>query len=446
MKILKEIKTIEIDKNKKNGDYDNDSDLIDELPKLKKQMVMYSGFIFNKLLNDKKIKELIAYISSIYIPDNTNNDTLEQSIIISIIKGTDHYSSDELSELFNELMKKNINLNKSHNSQTFLMKTIMNDNIILFRILLNYTKKISTNINDNFPLHFAIYNHKIDFVKELLLNGCDYNLKDDDGFTPVAIATLVNDLKMITFLCENYHVDINIKNNKHRSPIFIACNNLSKNNTEENILDIIEFLIKNGSNVNDRDNKNTSPLMTLVNNLNEFTQHCIITLINAGANPNLSDIDGNTVLLRLLLQNDNNDTRDIELEYYLISCMMTLINYGAYPNHVNKFGQGIMDLMSKQTLKYYQLCSSLNNNTLKKGNDKIFVAHECSICLEKKQIMIFLNSCQHIVTCKDCFDTLQTYYQNENEYENEVKVYKCSFCNVESLTFKIVQYMEHSEV
>ena len=404
-------------------------------------MTMYSGFIFNKLLNDKKIKDLVKYLSSIYLPEKIN--TFEQSIILSILKGTDHYSFDELTELIDELMQKNINFNKPHNGQTFLMKAIIHNNFILTRILLIQIKKTSYNINTYFPLHLAIYNNKPDLVKELLLHGCDYNLKDDDGFTPIATATLINDFEIINFLCENYDININIKTNKKKSILFIVCNNLSKNNADANVLEIIDYFIKKGCNINDKDHKDRTPLMMVVNNLNEYTKTGIIKLINAGANPNLTDIDGNTALLRLLLQNDNNYNRDGELEYLIISCMMTLINHGAFTYHTNKYGQSIMDLMSKQTFKYYKLCSSLNNQTLKKGIDKIFVANECSICFEKKTTMIFLNSCQHIVTCKDCFDTLQTYNQSDNIEE---KVYKCSFCNVESLTFKLVQFMNHSEV
>jgi hypothetical protein len=127
--------------------------------------------------------------------------------------------------------------------------------------------------------------------------------------------------------------------------------------------------------------------------------------------------------------------------------MMTLINCGADHTHKNKLGDGIYNFMSDQTLKYYNLYSSLNYQIDPKKNDKIFIKQECSICLEKKRTMVFLKSCQHIVMCKNCFNIMQKYRNNRNdEYNDEYNIdksYKCPFCNIESLNYKIVEFIDN---
>jgi ankyrin repeat protein len=420
-----------------NNTLNQDDDLEDSNEhKQKKRMTLYSCFVFNKLVYEKKIRDSIDYIANLYNPDN--NITFEQSIIITILKGTEHYSSDELNELINGLIDKNINFYHQQNNQNLLIKAMLHDNILLTSILLNQIKNLPEKLNQCFPLHLAIQTRKINFVKDLLSAGCDYNLKDDDGFTPVAMAVLVNNIEIVKYLYENYRVDINSKNNKEQSPLFLICNNLSKNNTdtEEDILEIMEYLIDKGSNVNDRDKKEMTPLMTLVSNLNEYTQQGIILLIDSGANPNLIDKYGNSALLILLSQNEHHNNKDIG--YYIISCMMTLINCGAYNNHINNFGEGIYDFMSEETLKYYNLCSSLNHQILKKESNKIFIKKECLICFENKKTMVFLTSCHHIVVCRDCFNIMQNY---NKKLENKI-TYKCSLCNIESISYKIVEFTD----
>ena len=240
---------------------------------------------------------------------------------------------------------------------------------------------------------------------------------------------------MSKILLEN-GADINLTNINNENALMIACNNkyiiYNNNSISDNYIlnqEIINILIEKGININEKDKYERTALYYAISNVNEFSIFMIISLLEAGADPNILDLNLNNALQTLIIENDS-----IENSYGL-SLMMTLINYGASKTHRNDQNENIYDLLNNDFLQYFQMFDNLTSSNNTNGNsnktNKIFISKSCLICFEEDKKMIFSDSCKHIVNCHDCFIKLHAHQQNSNV--------KCPYCNISISSYKIVE-------
>lgn len=151
----------------------------------------------------------------------------------------------------------------------------------------------------------------IEIAKLLLENGADPNVYDEDDCTPLMIG-LQFDSKFAECILD-YPIDINFRNKEGNTALMIA--------SVENHISIVERLLKLGANPNIQNNKGYTALMLatgynnveiinllLLNdadvNLQNNQGHTVLMMSNSievflkfGANPDIQDIYGNTVLM-----------------------------------------------------------------------------------------------------------------------------------------------------
>jgi ankyrin repeat protein len=136
-----------------------------------------------------------------------------------------------------------------------------------------YLKKFKNNM---------ICNDVIDFFQLLINNGCDINNLDKNGETALFYCNYV-DINMIEFLIKN-GIDVNIKNNENISAILKIINHKEINNKS------IYMLIENGANVNDKDNNDKTLLMSATKHLKNL--ELFKYLLSKGAKINAIDKNG----------------------------------------------------------------------------------------------------------------------------------------------------------
>ena len=139
-------------------------------------------------------------------------------------------------------------------------------------------------------------------AEQLILNGgyCDneiftyfgpavrsgnYNLRRNEGLTPLHHAVIGNHFGLISFLIEK-EVDVNLKSTSGATALHEA--------VRTGNISVIEQLIEKGADVNSQDAKGNTPLHTGIPA--EFHLEVITTLINNEANPNIRDEHGDTPL------------------------------------------------------------------------------------------------------------------------------------------------------
>ena len=399
---------------------------------------VFSFDTLKELFITKNLKDICEYISNVNYWENHLK-------IINILIWENHNLSDEfIREIMKFLIGININFNlKNQNGLTPLKICIYHKNIEMCKILIN----IKAGINEKNIIHDIIKSKDINIFKlffddndndnGVLTNlDIDINYPDKDGKTPFMLSIFHMQYEMSKILLEK-GANPNLKNIIGENALMIACNNRNihfPDNTS-NILkqEIINILIENGDNINinEKDNNSRTALYYAISNVNEFSIFTIISLLEAGANPNLLDLNLNNALQSLILENEN-----IENSYGL-SIMMILINYGASKTHLNRDNENIYDFLSNEFLQYFQMFDTLSshhnssNSSNSSFSSKIFISKSCLICFEEDKKMILADSCRHIVSCYDCFIKLHI-HQNNN-------IIKCPYCNIPITTHKIVE-------
>ena len=146
--------------------------------------------------------------------------------------------------------------------------------------------------NGNTPLHIATENNNIKLVLYLLKLQADVNVQNNNGFTPLHIATNQNN-KAIIHLLLNYGAHINQDNDTGSDVLWLATNNRN--------IDIVKLFLKHGANVNSTDICGNSPLLLA----SIYGSKPIVKLLlKYGANVNQSNILGITPLLSAVQQNN----------------------------------------------------------------------------------------------------------------------------------------------
>jgi ankyrin repeat protein len=149
--------------------------------------------------------------------------------------------------------------------------------------------------NDWTPLHFAAFYGRADCLEVLLANGTDVNARENKQNTPLHIIGhspegSKAEKEQCAEMLINAGADVNAKGKDDWTPLHFAAYN--------GIVDYLELLLTNGANVNATDKGQVAPLHILGYSLRGSKaekERCAEMLINAGADVNAKDKDGDTI-------------------------------------------------------------------------------------------------------------------------------------------------------
>jgi ankyrin repeat protein len=399
--------------NKKHCDYDSSSSDDSDL-KFK-----FNAFELSYLIKSKNFKNILRYLSNIDLNIN------ESTILNILIKDTFNYSYEQILPIIELLHKESFNFNIISSSGNSAIKcSIYNKHFSLLKALIH----IGANVNLSDPLHTAIFQNYVAGFDILLNNNIDINKIDIDGNTPIMIAAYQHNVYFFEKLINLDSINLTNKNKKGHNVLMCSCDNnipITISNTS-----IISTLIQKENsniNINDVDNENNTALNIVCHLVNDYTNLNILTLLEAGANPNIDNIHNNTPLLNLARCNY------IDYVYQIVTSMITLINHGANKKHKNKQNLSIYDLMIDDIKQWYDFCSSYTTSNI---NQKIFINKNCIICTETQQKMVYFEACQHIIICFDCFKSFE-----EHNINNQNNIRKCPLCSTHINNYKIVEYI-----
>ncbi|RZI47706.1 hypothetical protein EDM53_00535 [Rickettsiales endosymbiont of Peranema trichophorum] len=154
------------------------------------------------------------------------------------------------------------------------------------------------------PLMYAVQNHDEKIYKYLILKGADLNIQANDGKTALHIAVLSDDLNAMTTLIDS-GIDYTIldKNNKralqysttHSETIGMLIAKKADNSelihfAELNAIGAVRYLLENGANPNMTNENGDTALMYAVLNNNP---RMVSLLLKGGASPNMTNSECN---------------------------------------------------------------------------------------------------------------------------------------------------------
>ena len=117
-------------------------------------------------------------------------------------------------------------------------------------IVVNYflqLENIVINATDhwgNTALHIAIRHRHIEIIKLLLEYGIDFNVLNNDGMTPLHLATSYSYEEVVNVLVHQSGIDINIGDHSGSTPLQYMCNIVRH---FRRYSDILDTLIENSS-------------------------------------------------------------------------------------------------------------------------------------------------------------------------------------------------------
>ncbi len=377
----------------------------------------YNPLMMSAILKNNNIEKVKEYIMKVNYIENQHN------IISLFIKEHAIYTIEDLNRLIDFFLEIKINLVMLNDFQfTPLIVCINNKFIKLAEIFIQ--KEIGIHVETATLLTAIIYKNLPNIMKLVLEKGVNPNAVQYD-MSALMVASYHRRTEMVKLLLD-YNVDYNYINSNGENTMFFACNSLYNNETSN--LEIINMLLEKKININLRNNHGETPIFNASRSINKYTNLSIMTLIEAGANPNELDNFGNNPLMTLFSDSDNMNNEII----VILPIIMTFVKGGINVNHKNNMGQSIFNMMDDDMIQYYKLCSSYN--TLNKINNKIYTSKECLICLEedKNKKMVLFDKCNHCVTCFKCFQNLV------NQHTNYIDI-KCPYCNIHISTHTIVE-------
>ena len=168
-----------------------------------------------------------------------------------------------------------------------LLDACKNGNIDLVKKMLSYGADVNAkNNNGNTPLHLASRKGHTEIVKLLLEHGADANVKNNDGETAFDWASYEGHTEIVKLSLE-YGADVNVKDNDGNTPLRWASSN---GQTE-----IVKLLLEYGADVNAKDDDGNTPLFCA-----SYEGHAEIVklLLVHGADVNAKDNNGETPLYR----------------------------------------------------------------------------------------------------------------------------------------------------
>ncbi|KAI1306724.1 Ankyrin repeat domain-containing protein 33B [Halotydeus destructor] len=118
-------------------------------------------------------------------------------------------------------------------------------------------------------------------VKDMPLPANYVNYKDANGTTPLSFLCQKGDFVLVRMLCEMKGVDVNVQDNEGNTPLMIA--------SQGGHASIVIFLIDNFKNEIDLNRRNEFGFTACMKAALTGRVKCLNTLLNAGANANLKD-------------------------------------------------------------------------------------------------------------------------------------------------------------
>jgi ankyrin repeat protein len=374
----------------------------------------YNPLIMSSIYKTQKINKIIEYIEDINYIENQHN------IISLFIKEHTIYTEEDLIKIIDFFIEKNIKLDLLNEfNYTPLIVCINNKFTKLAKILIE--KEIGIYLETATLFNAIIYKNQSSLMKLVLEKKVSPNVIELD-MTPLMIASYHRKHEMVKLLLDS-DVDYNYINCNGENAMFYACNS-SHNNSDPNF-QIINMLIEKKVNLNIKNKNGETSLFYASRSINRYTHLTLITLLEAGANPNLTDNFGNNPLMVLINDNDNMNQSIL----MIIPIIITLINAGLNINHKNNMGQSVFDMMDNEMFQYYQLCSNYMSSKI---NHKIYINKECLICLEESSKMVLFDKCNHCVICFKCFQNLV------NHHLDYIDI-KCPYCNIAISTHTIIE-------
>ena len=149
-------------------------------------------------------------------------------------------------------------------------------------------------------LHRAIQQGDVDTWTRLLKTGTDITIRDPDGNTPLHLAALNGNRKLVSVLLDR-GAEVDAQNEANATPLIYGVTNR----------EVVATLLNHGANPNSKTNHGRSPLLSAVNRGQSY--EVVKLLIDAGADPNVhgsgSPWDGGALYLAI----QSGDPRTIDL-------------------------------------------------------------------------------------------------------------------------------------
>jgi serine/threonine protein kinase len=308
--------------------------------------------------NNSNLWHVLAWQLYPYHQDNKYNHH-QPSAIYSPYDGgySDHksYSAPAVIEIAQELTAAKVNFNAfNNNDDTPLHTALQTNNKVLFEKLLNQTQQFDAkNAKGQTLLVRAIEHRQVDFVRLLIEKMANVNAPDKSGKTPLMVAVSKgNAPTSITYPATSVHPPFDTPS--------MSANDLddpagSRNQTRE----IIKLLINYGADPNLTDiNGNTA--LHMINNLEVQTSNCsnnnflelqiLDLLVSKKADTQIKNRAGNTAL-HMMAKRD------------LLPVVKRMIGYGWKPAEVNNAGESPLSI----TANIYDVPVSIMQTLLTDG-------------------------------------------------------------------------------
>lgn len=227
----------------------------------------------------------------------------------------------------------------------------------------------------------SVKNNDLSLVKLLVAAGASLELKDSprplQGKTAIHYTVEIyntEDQQAIIKYLINHGANINSVDGYKNTPLAIAA--------KKKKLDTVKYLLENGANVNSKNKSGATPLILLNEVFDDSSQEILDELIKYGADINVTDRDGQTVLMAAVRQNDINRVQqfinwqaDVNIAnnkgYTALMIAATrnkpsdkviilLLKNGSNINHKNRQGKTVLDLVTDENIR--QILLKYSNN------------------------------------------------------------------------------------
>jgi len=222
-----------------------------------------------QLISSEIVDILLQYDTKLY-----NNDTINDFIEIK-----------DVNQVINDIKSNNIDdINITHNKKFILYTAIINNNIQLVILLLQYGAKINKKYNGLSLLYISYINNYFDIFKLLLDNDINLNVKIDKK-PLLAILIENNDFNYIELILK-YNVNINILDDNNNNLLYYC---ITYNRPK-----ILILLLQNNIKVNKKFNNGNNILTTSV--IDKKLNFVKIIIENSDINFEFKNYDNKTAL------------------------------------------------------------------------------------------------------------------------------------------------------